>query len=311
LSLSTHAADAKPSHPEPLVECGELDAFKHADGNDVWPRGCGPFAARKYKPQHSGLGYEILDSESEACFVPDQAYVALDQIVNDAKRTIHFDPAAAGPSRQRQALEVSAAIGKLLLAHGFGVFIPTDNLADAMILRNNADEPERHIVDCDTSSFIYLTIAENLKLPLSLVEVKLSAHSTHNYVRWDLGSTTVDWDTNGNGACQTPTKLLPFQGKAMTRQQTLGYARRLRAYLWEGRHAWDLALADLRFTTANYPESSDSWNDLAWLIATRPVANPAIAAEGLVAAERAVSISRTADTLDTLACGVRLAAELS
>jgi tetratricopeptide (TPR) repeat protein len=297
-------ANAEPlAAVEPLPECGRLDPFKHADGNDVWPRGCRPSGIRTYKRQYSGLGYQILDSESEACFVPDEAYAALDQILNDAKALILSDPATKGELGKTQALAISADIGQVLLDHGFGIYIPTDHFADAMILRNNPTERERHVVDCDTSSFIYLTVAENLKLPLSLVEVKLSAHSTHNYVRWELGESTIDWDTNGSGPCKAPTNLLPFQGKAMTRTQTLGYARRLRASLWESRRAWDFALADYRFAAANYPDSSESWNDLAWLVATRNISRRAPTAnEALVAAQRAVSISRTPDTLDTLAC---------
>jgi len=305
-SLSTQGGvvPANPAPVRPLADCGSLYEAPFGSKSDAGPRYCPPSTARTYKRQYSGIGYEILDSESEACFVPDEIYSDLDQIVEKAKHDIIFNADLTQPdARLQQARTISAAIGRLLVDRGFALYIPTDNLGDALVRRNLQSERERHVFDCDTSSFIYLTVAENTSLPLSLVEIKLPSCAGHNYIRWNLGGTLMDWDTNGRAECKTPSNLPTFQGKAMTRAQTLGYARALRAELWKTQKAWDKALADFRFTTTSYPESPLGWNNLAWLVATRPVSDRMkVAVEAKAAALRAVSISRTANFLDTLAC---------
>jgi hypothetical protein len=56
-------------------------------------------------------------------------------------------------------------------------------LSDALIDRVDSNGSKRHIFDCDTGSFIFLTIAENLGAPVALVEIPLAGNNDHNYVR--------------------------------------------------------------------------------------------------------------------------------
>ena len=66
----------------PLSQCGDMYAPPFAQASDAGPRKCGLPVLRSYRPQHKGLGFEILDSESKACFVPDQEYRLLDEVID-------------------------------------------------------------------------------------------------------------------------------------------------------------------------------------------------------------------------------------
>lgn len=61
------------------------------------------------------------------------------------------------------------------------------------------------IADCDTSAFIYLSVAEALSLPVHLVDTEPVSGTGHNYLRWvDASGEFLDWDTNGRAQCATP-----------------------------------------------------------------------------------------------------------
>ncbi|MDQ3281305.1 MAG: hypothetical protein M3Q69_07815 [Acidobacteriota bacterium] len=258
---------------------------------------------RTYQRRHSGIAYDILDAESEACFVPDDQFALLDKIVDDTTKAIPVGLAGNRATRLSTARNDSAAIGQVLENHGFELFIPTDALSDALFSRTE-NLKTAHTFDCDTSSFVYLTVAENLQLPLSMIDITLASGAGHNYVRWQIDNvTTLDWDTNGRVVCRTPSGLPPNEGKSMTRTQVIGYSRALRAMLWERQKQPLRALTDLRDSISMYPESGLARNNLAWLVATVDLPDRAkLFDEALQQAEKAVELRRDANRLDTLAC---------
>src|SRR5688572_13420121 len=65
-----------------LPPCGRFYAGPFGSQADVRNRKCGEAAPRNYTPKHRGIGFEVLDLESEACFVPDEMYRLLDHIVD-------------------------------------------------------------------------------------------------------------------------------------------------------------------------------------------------------------------------------------
>src|SRR5579871_5289506 len=73
--------NAFPQQP-PVPECGSSNRGPTAPKSDATDRTCDPKGERHYKPRHRGIGFEILDSESQACFVPDQEYQLLDNLVD-------------------------------------------------------------------------------------------------------------------------------------------------------------------------------------------------------------------------------------
>jgi len=275
-----------------------------ANPTDAGRRECPPSVPRSYTPHHTGLGYEVLTLESEACFVPDDMFRLLDKLVDEAVQKTKDSGAHLPVGTREDARLVSTAIGKVLASHSFGLYIPTETLGDALVLRNKPNEPERHIFDCDTGSFIYLTVGDVLKLPTSLVEITLPSDAGHNYIRWQLtADMTLDWDTNGRTECATPPNQPSFQGKSMTHDQVIGYAYAIRAAVRNVHQDYPKALLDFRKSIELYPESPLASNNLAWMIATKVFdGRDQLKDEGVREATRAVSVLRTANQLDTLAC---------
>jgi hypothetical protein len=290
--------------------CGT--AYAPPFGDPAPRRTCETPVPRSYKPSHSGLGYDILDSESEACFVPDGSYRLLDQIIDSVTaRLANEQRTGQGVSEEARAVAISQATGDVLAELGFGLYIPTETLGDALVSRN----PPRFIFDCDTGSMILLTVADHLQVPASLVEITLESGSQHNYVRWPLAQgRSLDWDTNGRGPCITPTNQPAFQGQSMSRRETMGYAATLRASLWKNQKQYLRALSDYRDDMRKRPEHPVAFNNFAWLVATTDfLQRQSYKAEALQAATQAVALQRQAGApeltrkdlanyLDTLAC---------
>jgi hypothetical protein len=288
-----------------LPACGTINAPPFADPRDAGSRSCPEPATRNYVPRYSGLAYDILAIESDACFIPDEFYRLLDSIVSDVKSALNsLIVAFSAPITRDLARHISKTIGDVLATRNFALYIPTETIGDALEFRNKVGEPERHIMDCDTGSLIYLTLAENLRLPLSLVEITLPSGAGHNYVRWQLADGTVlDWDTNGRSECMTPANLAPFEGKSMSRDQVMGYVYGIRGDLRGRRRQYTHAIEDFRKSISLYPESPKSSNNLAWMVATKDFPERGnLGSEALAEAKRAVGIQRNANHLDTLAC---------
>lgn len=308
-TLPAETGNNYPESKKAIPQCGSIYAKPSGNRSDAWARKCQPPVARTYIPKYSGIGYEILNIDSEACFVPDELYRMLDEIVAEALKKISYSQSLASKSEKvEQARRVSKQISEILTLRNFGLYMPTDTLSDALTLRNKPEEPERHIADCDTISFIYLTIAENLNLPLSLVEINLPNGSGHNYVRWQIEDGLIlDWDTNGRSECAAPEKLQAFQGKSMKRAQVMGYVYAIRAAVKAGHADFPGAVVDYQTSIRLYPESPFASNNLAWMLATKNFeGRDKLAVEALAQAGRAVSIERRANYLDTLACAYAL-----
>jgi tetratricopeptide (TPR) repeat protein len=314
-ALSLRAGDRRSQNAvqPPLPHCGEIYAAPFEDKSDAWPRQCLDHGQRLYVHKHQGLGFDILDSESEACFVPDAEYQLLDSLIDQVEKQIQYKPRLQdAQQRLDQARMISKTISDTLAQNGFGLYIPTDTLSDALLDRSISSGSPRHIFDCDTGSFIFLTVADSLKAPVSLVDITLPSGAGHNYVQWDLdGLRPLNWDMNGRAECQTPKGLPAYQGKPMSRQHTLGYAMTLRAQIWENRQRYDRAVSDYKTAMRLYPEGPTSYNNFAWLIATKEIPNRKdFLADALTAALRSTSIDDSANYLDTLACVYALQGDL-
>lgn len=289
--------------PRGISECGSIYAPPIAGpGPAVQPRTCPAPSARTYKAKYQTIGHEVLTEESQACFVPDSAFELLDALIEKGRDK--YTPLLTGSG----TWEVSAtpffeAMGQVLLDAGFQLYIPTETLGDALTNRPLQAGGQR-IADCDTGSLLYMSTAEVLGLPVSMVEIKLRSGSGHNYLRWSTSAgQSLDWDTNGRAQCTTPPGQPAWQGRTMSRTEVLGYTRGLRGLLQQKKGRNQEAAADYRAAGKMYPQSPWAPNNLAWLLATRAEFDqPTEAGEAVDNALRAVSIERDANNLDTLAC---------
>ncbi|HXU30940.1 MAG TPA: hypothetical protein VN851_10220 [Thermoanaerobaculia bacterium] len=239
--------------------------------------------------------------------MPDEQFMLLDLIIDDIRHDAGTGFSGTSVEKLDRARRVSAMIGETLERHNFALFVFTDSLSDTLAI-NGTGADAFHAFDCDTSSFIYLTIAENLGFPLSFVDITLPSGSGHNYVRWQIDESIIlDWDTNGRAECRTPEKLPKHEGRSLTRQEVLGYARAIRAELWQRQNDHKSAVNDLRNAAEWYPDSELAHNNFGWVVATKEFdGRLELKQEAVQHAERAVALMRNANHLDTLACAEAL-----
>lgn len=285
-----------------LPTCGD-DYFMGAYGEPP-ARVCGPASERLYRPKYGGLAYDILAIESEACFVPDEAYRLLDTLMDD----IHSEIDALGYSRgEEPTAGILDQIGQItvdtLVRHRFRLYIGTDTIGDALTLRVSGSTTY-YPFDCDIGALVLMTVSQHYEIPVSLVQTRLSKEATHNYVRWRLADGTIlDWDTNGRGPCETRGEHPPWQGRAWTDEETLSYILRIRADAWRKQGQLERALSDFERAMELGAAHPVPFNGYAWLVATRQVANrDAHAVRAQTASEHAVGLERSGNYLDTLAC---------
>jgi hypothetical protein len=256
-------------------------------------------------PRHKGTGFEALDLESRACFVPDDSYRLLDDIIIAVSERVNSaSRATSGDSKAEHFLSVSRIVGEVLAEKGFGLYAPTETLGDALASRQEPGKPPRHITDSDTSSLILLTVAENLGLPAALVEITSPGGNGLNFVRWQIDdSNYVDWDPNVWSQCTAPKESPHFEGKPMTRKQIASYLVSLRGDVRRRISEPLDAIQDYREAIALFPEHPRNYNELVWTVATRDFRNrDAYKGEGLAASEKLLSIAQSPSYLDTVAC---------
>jgi hypothetical protein len=77
-SIIAPASGQQPAIPQ----SGASNSRSFVPEADATNRPCLGDGERHYVPRHKGIGFEILDSESQACFVPDQEYRLLDELID-------------------------------------------------------------------------------------------------------------------------------------------------------------------------------------------------------------------------------------
>jgi tetratricopeptide (TPR) repeat protein len=300
--------------PVDLPLCGNVYAEPFGHPSSVAGRPC-TAAGHSYKPRHKTIGHDILDIDSGACAVPDSEYQLLDDVIDSAIAKYRQRMSVVQqPSDRDKALAASLATRDVLLAYDFALFIPVKTLADALWANNPVPGAGRYLFDCDTGSFIYLSVADALGLTAQLVDITLPSGSGHNYVEWAVAQGPhLEWDPNGQSECQTPANLPVYEGRAMNRDETIGYVYYLRALTRKASGQLRLALEDYHHAEQLRPNAPNAWNNAAWLISTHQELGQrlVLATEAIDAAQKAVRLNRSANYLDTLACAFAAAGKLS
>lgn len=165
------------------------------------------------------------------------------------------------------------------------------------------------LFDCDTGSFIYLSVADLLNLPMSMVEVEVRGNpgerrfGDHNFIRWNLkNGEQVDWDVNGayirQGDIQTPQ-----YGFGWSEDEVLGYVYFLRGMQWRKKNLYSNAIRDYRLSIKNFHRWAKARNNLAWLYSTiADVQTENTKKEALELALTVVDMHPSVNNRDTLAC---------
>ena len=178
------------------------------------------------------------------------------------------------------------------------------------------------LFDCDTGSFIFLAVADALRLPVSMVEVEVPDYSParefgdHNFVRWNLSDgDSVDWDPNSE-SLRIGDKKTEIYGYSWSRTQLKGYAFFVRGRAWEEyaqvekqdrRRYFENSLADYDQSVRLFSQYLKNKNNIAWLLSTRRELHYLDREkEALQLANEVISLNDTANSKDTLACAYAL-----
>ncbi len=159
--------------------------------------------------------------------------VELDRIVETAVNEIKSLQLGNISDEESRALRTFETIAKVLRQQGYRYNGRThpQTLSEALGSRDK-------LIDCDTGSMIYLSIAERLQLPISMVEIEVPRYyqdrnlGDHNFVRWRLrDGSTVDWDTNDNYRRRKDLET-ELYGFSWTEDELLGYVYFVRGSTW-------------------------------------------------------------------------------
>ena len=165
--------------------------------------------------KYNTIAHELLNDEASASDVTQNMYDFIDAVIDEAKVRITKKPSYT----RDEAISMLRTIDEILI--GKNVVYPAqldgmglvDQLSDGLRgrvmnpteidalakyshnerrsdrIRQHASEPF-YVNDCDTTSFLYLAIAEVIDLPLYLIELP-----GHNFIRYEDGATSFDWET--------------------------------------------------------------------------------------------------------------------
>ena len=292
-------------------------------------------ASPPYTAKYHTVAHDILKLESECMTVTPDMYRLLDSLIDEA----HADAAMKPGIQPFEFFSIVDRIlvahnfvfpyNGLVTALSTGLRPATFSPDDARqflehgpnFRRRQAIETNQshifYVVDCDLSSILYVAIAQTLNLPVYLNEIP-----GHNFVRWSAGDLHFNWDSNYgdsfSNAMYTEESHIPqkLSGTAylvdMRPEWVMGYWHDLRSKLWTAAAErkentrfqdglYENVLADLKESESTYTISGDEKNELAWFLATCPLAKYRNSAKAIPLAQAAVNEWTNPNWMDTLA----------
>lgn len=288
---------------------------------------------RGLESKHNTIAHQILAMEAAVSDVSPDMFKLLDTFIDDAVRRINL------PENYNRSDVVKALteIDKLLTERN--VVYPADQTKMGLVsqlsdgLRGrvlNQDEIQavannRHNVrrrnqiisrsgqtffinDCDTTTYIYLGIADVIGFPLYMVELP-----GHNFVRFENDFFGVDWETMDGieippgkyeGIWNISDRLVRdrIYMASMSRLDLVGYQYSITGADWGLKKFDQRAADDLNKAVNLYQRSPRVWNNLAWSLVVSSDPKQRNGPKAVEYATKAISLSRTPNLMDTLAC---------
>jgi|SRR5580700_347704 hypothetical protein len=289
-----------------------------------------------YHAKYHTIAHEMLDNEAALGAVTQDMFNLLDDVIDWSKAALpERNPSQYANLTDADASAVLHTIDKVLYTHGFvypgfemgwvdllsdGLTPRTLNATELQSVRQMAENNRRlpdidrlapgpfYLVDCDIASFLYLAVADQLGMPLSMVNLP-----DHDFVRWNLGSNKhLDFETmygadeddnHYHDHGQTPGSIeAGLFMSSWTRSETLGYHTAIVASKWADMNDFQRERDTGVYAVALYPAFPNAWNQIAW--ADVMSNNPAIrkAPSTLTEAQKSIVPFAYANNLDTLAC---------
>jgi hypothetical protein len=155
-----------------------------------------------------------------------------------------------------------------------------------------------YVADCDTLSFIYLSVGDALNLPLRILERSSTSDKDpgHNFVRWQLpDGTSIDWET------MTGEIKSHGQGFVLSDGQLSGYILRLVGDQWLRAGSSTRAINAYRVAIAHGYDTASMLNQAAWFLATDADPTQRDATVASIYAKRLCAEHPTPNEIDTCA----------
>src|SRR3989338_8040342 len=193
--------------------------------------------------RYDTIGHRILDLEAELGVFTESHKETLDRLIEEARKAIHVK----GTYTREDAVGILRTINSVLQNNGFEQ-IDREKHIDGLNLFYEGLSSKK--IDCDNTSFIYLSIADALKLPIAAVSAP-----EHLFVRFILNGEEINWETTsaeeiGNDYYRS---LLNISDKAiskgvylrnLTRQGAMAVVYNKRGIAWAGKGNLDSAIED-------------------------------------------------------------------
>lgn len=196
----------------------------------------------------------------------------------------------------------------------------THNRRRARMIRERFPGPF-YAVDCDTTSYIYLGVAEHLRLPLSMVVIPShNRRPGHTFVRWREGKRHLNWETldgmeRGNDYYVNEWRLSRAEIRAgaamrdLSPTEVIGYQHTVLGIQWEHRGQYARALSEFAAGLVLFPQHFDLRRQYAWVASTAPGLEERPVAAAIEHALGVVRLAEDHDARDTLAAAYAAAGQ--
>lgn len=205
--------------------------------------------------RYDTIGHRILDLEAELGINTEPYKEILDRLIEEARARIQVKDAYT----REDALGILRTIDNILREN---YRIKVDLSAQLLSLGL-----QKKVLDCDSSSFVYLSIAEALELPLTAVNAP-----QHLFVGFMLNGDRIDWETTSAKELNDNNYIFLFNisPKAidngvflrnLTRQETIAIGYFNRGIAWRIKGNLDWAIADFDEAIVLNPNYAIAYNN--------------------------------------------------
>ncbi|WP_025663940.1 transglutaminase family protein [Aquimarina megaterium] len=140
-----------------------------------------------YKPKYNTITHKILRTEQNLTNKSGSGYNSmyklLDDIIDSAKSKLDPIILDSLTDDREKAITILQSINRTLKGFNFNLYIHTYTLTEMLTKKK---------MDCDTGSMLYIMVAQELNLPIYMVEVP-----NHSFIRYYYSDAEyLNWDTN-------------------------------------------------------------------------------------------------------------------
>src|SRR3989338_687728 len=217
--------------------------------------------------RYDTIGHRTLDLEAELGIGTEPHKETLDMLIEEARTAIQVKDAYT----REDAVGILRTINRILQDKGFEQRDEKQPIDGLHLFHEGLGSKK---IDCYSTSFIYLSIADALGLPLVVVSAP-----EHLFVRFILNGEKINWETTSAEVLSDDDYKLEFNIadatiknevylRNLTRQETMALVYNNRGIAWRRKGNLDNAIADFNNSIRLNPNFAEAYNNrgAAWAI---------------------------------------------